>query len=83
MPMPELNIRYEMNAYWNGTILSSFSCIEPDIQQLYAGYLFSSYRSASAYEPQLNYNKNWQNLLGVRFNNPLTGFFSVLLVFII
>lgn len=75
MPMPELNIRYEMNAYWNGTILSSFSCIESDIQQLYAGYLFSSYRSASAYEPQLNYNKNWQNLLGVRFNNPLTGFF--------
>ncbi|MDO5421841.1 MAG: carboxypeptidase-like regulatory domain-containing protein [Bacteroides sp.] len=75
MPMPELNIRYEMNAHWNGTILSSFSCIEPDIQQLYAGYLFSSYRSASAYTSQLNYNKSWHNLLGVRFNNPLTGFF--------
>lgn len=75
MPMPELNVRYEMNAYWNGTLLSSFSCIEPDIQQLYAGYLFSSYRSVTAYEPQLNYNKSWNNLLGVRFNNPLTGFF--------
>lgn len=75
MPMPELNVKYEMNAYWNSILLSSFSYTAPDIQQLYAGYLFSSYRSASAYEPQLHFDKSWYNMLGVRFNNPLKGFF--------
>lgn len=75
MPMPELNIKYEMNAYWNATLLSSFAYTEPDIRQLYAGYLFSSYRSASAYDPQPNYDKSWYSMLGLRFNNPLTGLF--------
>lgn len=75
IPMPEVNIRYEIDAYWTATLLSSFSYIEPDIRELYTGYLFSSYRSASAYTSLPSYDKNWYNMLGVRFNNPLTGFF--------
>lgn len=75
MPMPELNIKHEMNAYWNATLLSSYSYIEPDIRQLYTGYLFSSYRSATAYASQPNYDKSWYSMLGVRFNDPLAGLF--------
>lgn len=78
LPMPSLSVRHELNAYWSSSFLSSVSYREPDIYRLYAGYLFSSHKWASAYEPRPEYNRNWHNLLGVHFNNPLTGlFFSV------
>lgn len=75
IPSPKLNILYELNSYWTLNASSIYSYAEPDIYTLYANYLFSSYRSASAYEPQLAYNTNWTNSLRLRFNNPLTGLF--------
>lgn len=75
IPSPKLNIMYELNPYWTLTASSIYSYVEPDIYTLYANYLFSSYRSASAFEPQLTYNTNWANSLRLRFNNPLTGLF--------
>lgn len=75
IPSPKLNIQYELNSYWTLNVSSIYSYTEPDIYTLYANYLFSSYRSASAYELQLAYDTNWANSLRLRFNNPLTGLF--------
>lgn len=75
MPTPRLNIAYEINSYWIVNASSLYSYSEPDIYTLYANYIFSSYRSASAFEPQLTYNTSWANSLRLRFNNPLTGLF--------
>ena len=75
MPTPSLNVKYDLTAFWEATLASSVGFRQPDIHSLYGGYLFSSYRSATAYVPQLTYDKHWYSRLALRFNNPLRGFF--------
>ena len=41
---PSLNLKYNLNAFWNVGITSTFGFLKPDIRRLYAGYLFSTYR---------------------------------------
>ena len=75
MPTPSLQVKHRLSAMWEINLSSSLTFIKPEIQQLYAGYLFRSYRSAQAYEPQLSYDKAWQSRVMLRFNNPLRGLF--------
>ena len=75
MPTPSLQVKHRLSAMWEINLSSSLTFIKPEIQQLYAGYLFRSYRSAQAYDPQLSYDKAWQSRVMLRFNNPLRGLF--------
>ena len=75
MPTPSLQVKHRLSAMWGINLSSSLTFIKPEIQQLYAGYLFRSYRSAQAYDPQLSYDKAWQSRVMLRFNNPLRGLF--------
>ena len=75
MPTPSLYLKYALSALWEVSGSSNLMFRQPDIHTLYAGYLFDSYRSAQAYTPQLTYDKNWQSLVSLRFNNPLRGLF--------
>lgn len=75
MPTPSLQVKHRLSAMWEINLSSSLTFIKPEIQQLYAGYLFRSYRSAQAYDPQLSYDKAWQSRVILRFNNPLRGLF--------
>lgn len=78
MPKPSLRFKYALTGKWELSGSSYLSFMQPTIGQLYAGYLFSSYRTARAYEPQLWYDTYWQNLLSLKFNNPIRGFFLTL-----
>jgi hypothetical protein len=77
LPGYRLNISHDFDARWTASASSSWSFDTPDIRQLYAGYLFSAYNSASAYAPLPAYNKRLSNTLRAQFTNPLTGFFIV------
>lgn len=74
-PTPSLNIKYNLNAYWTVSGMSTLYFIKPDIKYLYAGYLFNTYRTAQKFTQNLTYDKNCYNLLRVRYNNPLNGLF--------
>lgn len=74
-PSPSLNIKYNINAYWTMSGVSSYSHAYTDIRQLYAGYLFTSYRSTSANTPKLDVKTMFSNALSARFTNPLSGLF--------
>lgn len=78
LPSPRLNVKYELNSFWNVAFSSNYSWSEPDIRRLYAGYMFTSYRSASAFEPRLSFDRSWLNSLDLSFSQPLCGFFSTL-----
>lgn len=75
MPTPSLRVKHDLSALWEVSASSTLSFGQPDIHSLYAGYLFDSYRSAQAYDPQLTYDKNWHSQLSLRFNQPLRGLF--------
>jgi hypothetical protein len=81
IPSPRLDVRYVPSGMWELNASSTYTAQAPDIRRLYAGYLFSSYRSASAYEPTLAFDRSWDSRLGAKFNNPLTGLFASLSVF--
>lgn len=76
MPAPRLNVKRELTAYWKVVFNASYQYMEQDIHNLYAGYLFTSYRSASAYAPIVGNDRTWSNSLRLEFVNPLTGFFA-------
>lgn len=75
LPTPALNAKYNLNAYWNISIASTFNFLKPDIRQLYAGYLFDTYRTAQSFTQDLAYDKNIYNRLRLQYNNPLNGLF--------
>lgn len=75
LPTPSLNLKYNLNAYWNISATSTLGFLKPDIRRLYAGYLFDTYRSAQSFTQGLIYDKNMYNLLRLRYNNPLNGLF--------
>lgn len=75
MPTPSLSLKYALSALWEVSGSTGLRFGQPDIHTLYAGYLFGSYRSARAYDPQLPYDKHWQSSVSLRFNNPLRGLF--------
>ncbi|NDV57500.1 carboxypeptidase-like regulatory domain-containing protein [Bacteroides sp. 519] len=75
LPQPSLNIKYDINAFWTISGLSSYAYSHTDIRQLYAGYLFTSYRSTSAYLSKLDIKTLLSNTLHLRFTNPLSGLF--------
>ena len=76
MPAPRLDLRRELTAFWKVILNSAYTYSTPDIHRLYAGYLFSSYRSASAYDAVITNNRTWANSLRIEYVNPLTGFFA-------
>lgn len=75
LPMPTLSVKYAISAYWTGSLRSTFSYVEPNIRQLYAGYIFTSYRNASAYNSEPEFMRTWSNSLSLRFSNPMNSFF--------
>ncbi|MBR8708197.1 TonB-dependent receptor [Bacteroides pyogenes] len=78
LPAPSLNVKYEFSPYLTLIGRSSLSCIQPDILKLYGGYMFTSYRSAFAFHSKPVFDKSYYNSIGVRFVQPLTGFFASL-----
>lgn len=75
LPTPSLNWKYNLNAYWNINNTSTLTFIKPDINRLYAGYLFKTYRTAQSYDQTLTYDKNVHSSLRLNYSNPLNGFF--------
>lgn len=75
LPTPALNVKYNLNAYWNISAASAFNFLKPDIRRLYAGFLFDTYRTAQSFTQDLIYDRNIYNRLRLRYNNPLNGLF--------
>ena len=75
LPMPNLRVKYAISGFWEGTLTSRFTYTEPNIRQLYAGYIFTSYRNASAYDAEPEFMRNWSNRLQLRYTNPMNGLF--------
>jgi hypothetical protein len=73
---PSTNIKYDINAYWTVSGMSNYSHLYTDIMHLYAGCLFTSYRSTSAYIPDLGIQDVLSNAVSIRFSSPLSGFFT-------
>lgn len=75
LPTPALNAKYNLNAYWNISVASTFNFLKPNVRQLYAGFLFDTYRTAQSFTQGLAYDKNIYNRLRLQYNNPLNGLF--------
>lgn len=76
MPEPQLRISWEPNGFWRFNIHSAYGSRFNDIRELYEGYIFTSYRSASLFQPQINKQRTGRVKGNVSYSNPITGWFS-------
>ncbi|WP_321517782.1 carboxypeptidase-like regulatory domain-containing protein [uncultured Bacteroides sp.] len=72
---PNLHIRYSLSALLEILGSASYSHSYSDIYNLYPGYIFTDYRSASACGGELAFRKSANLYGGIQFKNPIKGFF--------
>lgn len=75
LPEPSLYFSYKLNAYWKVAGNASYSHSFGDIHQLYSGYIFTSYRSASVFTNRISLDKRQNYGLSFEYANPLQVFF--------
>ncbi|MCD8093118.1 MAG: carboxypeptidase-like regulatory domain-containing protein [Bacteroides sp.] len=71
---PIFNATYELNAYWKISNMLNFTYQVPDINHLYANYIFTNYRNAFSGSGFYDYKSLIYNTI-IKFNNPLNGLF--------
>lgn len=72
---PKLYLRYSLSALLDIFASASYSHGYSDINTLYPGYVFTDYRSASAYGGELALAKSANINGGIQFRNPIKGYF--------
>lgn len=72
---PAFSLYYDINAYWEFGISSSFNKNYSDIRNLYTGYILNFYRSISKYENKPSWNAVFGNSFNISYKQPIKGFF--------
>lgn len=58
---PSASVRYKISSHWESSASYSLSHANPDMQQLYGGYILTNYRNLNSYEANLN-KTSFQNI---------------------
>lgn len=76
---PRLGLNYDLNNYW--TINASSSKINSfgNINQMYYGYMLTSYRDIKRSNALLSQSVNFSNSVGLTFRNPINSTFANLI----
>ncbi|WP_084236722.1 carboxypeptidase-like regulatory domain-containing protein [Pedobacter africanus] len=72
---PSINIRYELNLFWNMTAAVSYNNEQGGIENGFTGYMMQSYRSLQRNEGQLSEQKNQSYSLDLGYRHPLHAVF--------
>lgn len=79
MPEPSLNLSYRPNGNVVFTYRSDYGFRESGIRNLYRGFIYTNYKTASAYDTSFTYETSWLNSLGANYSNPVIGLFGHLI----
>jgi hypothetical protein len=76
---PRLGLNYDLNNYW--TINASSSKINSfgNINQMYYGYMLTSYRDIKRSNAPLSQSVNFSNSVGLTYRNPINSTFANLI----
>lgn len=72
---PGINIRYELNLFWNMTAAASYNNEQGGIENGFTGYVMQSYRNLQRNEGQLSEQKNQSYSLDFGYRHPLHAIF--------
>lgn len=72
---PKIRLQYSLSALLDIFASASYSHSYSDINSLYPGYVFTDYRSASAYGGELALRSMANINGGIQFRNPIKGYF--------
>lgn len=72
---PNIYLEYTLSALWKINGSFSYQHNYSDVYSLYPGYVFTSYRSASANGNDISLSKFMNMNISVDFKNPIKGFF--------
>ena len=75
LPEPRLTISWQPNGLWTLSTTASYNNRFGDIHELYGGYIFTSYRSASLYGKQISRQRTGSLRGNISYANPVTGWF--------
>lgn len=78
MPEPSLDLSYRPNGNFVFAYRSDYGFRESGIRNLYRGFIYTNYKTASAYDTSFTYETSWVNSLRVNYSNPMIGLFGYL-----
>lgn len=78
MPEPSLDLSYRPNGNFEFSFRSDYGFRESGIRNLYRGFIYTNYKTASAYDTSFTYETSWLNSLRINYSNPMIGLFGYL-----
>ena len=72
---PRLGLNYDLNNYWTINASSSKSNSFGNINQMYYGYMLTSYRDIKRSNAPLSQSVNFSNSVGLSYRNPINSTF--------
>jgi hypothetical protein len=77
---PSMFVSYDPNAYWSGSISARYNSTPGNPDQLTPGYILTSYRELQRQSDKLNGKKTLGYVFNLKYKNPVSGFFSSVLI---
>ena len=73
---PKLNVRYDINPFWELSSSIDKKNTFGEIENLFYGYLLKNYRTLERRNAPLLNNVSWGSSINIRYHNPLTSVFG-------